>query len=629
MADTRPEPAGSFKLGPGAPAREPRRRLSLAQRAGLYVLVVFAGIGLLSILSVVLLVLGTQMAMQPERSMPARVVLTLNLDSPITENPVRLPFAGLRDAGGVPLTDILAATRRGATDPRVQAIYARISSPEMGIAQAQEVAAAIRRFRVSGKQAYLYADTLGSGLAGGGLPAIALAAAFDEVWMPESGTVGLSGLAAELPFARAALDSVGAAPDFLTYGDYKDAASVLTDSDISAATREQYTTLLQDLQGQMLDSIAADRGVARGDLEALLDRGTIWATEAVEAGLVDTIGIGPQLEKVIIDDVGAEALDLSTYVRLIPYDDVDEDRAIALIPAVGAVMPGEGDPFGRGAMGSQTVARALGDAAEDDDIAAIVLRIDSPGGDYTASEVIWQAVRRAADSKPVIASMGNTAASGGYFIAMGAQRVIADPATLTGSIGVLGGKISLAGLWADLGITWTRLADGEMAGMFSPNRPFSEAQRARFAEVLQHVYDDFTAKAADSRGMAVAALDEVARGRVWSGQRARDHGLVDDLGGLHEALAAAKEAAGLDPEAPALVRLFPEPPSTFEMVRDLIREGVLPGTTVGMSGVSRAGQLAEIADAAGLDPASIRALLPWLLQAPGRPAALMAPVVIR
>ena len=387
------------------------------------------------------------------------------------------------------------------------------------------------------------------GESGPGNGAYYLATAFDEIYVQPSGDVGLTGLMAETPFLRGTLDKLGIVPRFSARGKYKTAVNMFTERRFTEAHREAASQLVASQFGQIVRGIAEARKLSEDDVRAIVDQAPLSAQQALDAHLLD--GLAYRDEVYAKFESGGEK---PTRIPLLRY----LDRAgppsapgdtVALIHGVGTVQRGKSgvDPLsGDVSMGSDTVSAAFRSAVEDDDVRAIVFRIDSPGGSYVASDTIWREVSRArAAGKPVIVSMGNVAASGGYFVAMPADRIVAQPGTITGSIGVFSGKMLLGAFFDKLGITFDEVHAGANATMWSSLQDFTPGQKARFEAELDRVYNDFTSKAAQARKTTPEKIDEVAQGRVWTGAQAKERGLVDTLGSFDDALKSAARRAKL------------------------------------------------------------------------------------
>jgi protease-4 len=364
--------------------------------------------------------------------------------------------------------------------------------------------------------------------------------------------------------------------------EYKSAYETFTNESISAPNREELTTLLGAWYGQMVAGIAADRKLDAADVQALIDKGPLLADEAKDGKLIDELGYRDQFEAALKEKVGdVPHIALRRYVDMAPWKGRPAaTHTIALVNAIGTISRGGSDnnPFaGDDGIKSAVTAKAIRDAVANKDVEAIVLRIDSPGGSYVASDTIWREVVRAKEKKkPIIASMGNTAASGGYFIAMAADRIFADAATITGSIGVLSGKLVIAGISEKLDVNWDRISFGESAGLFSSNTDFNPRELARMNQVMDAIYADFTTKAAQGRGKPVEEFEKYAHGRVWVGSDAIKNGLVDELGGLAEAIDHAKTRIGLKPEDTVNIVQYPKPQEPLEAFLKAVSDGDAP-----------------------------------------------------
>jgi protease IV len=526
---------------------------------------------------------------------PRRTILEVDVEEALVEYVPDDPFAAFVLEDKMRLRDFVEALQAAAEDDSVVAVVARIAPTGMGLAQLDELREAVELFRRSGKPAIAYADTFGEVLPANG--AYYLATAFDEVYIQPSGDVGLTGLSIESPFVRGALEKLAVEPFWATRYEYKTAGNVFTQSEFTGPEREALEALLGSIFDHMVETISESRGIPADTLRELIDRGPILGYEAQEAGLVDGLLYRDQVydrvrelargdrageEPVTADTAGGDDDDdaeddddsnllyLRKYWKRADRPYAEGDDTIALVYAIGGVQRGDSgyDPFGGSyTMGSASVSAALRAAIDDDDVEAIVLRVDSPGGSYVASDTIWREVERAQEAgKPVVVSMGNLAASGGYFVSMGADRIVAHPSTITGSIGVLAGKFDSREMWNKVGITWDTIALGDHSDMWSMIQPFEESEWAKLNEWLDRVYLDFTTKVAEGRGLPIERVREIAKGRVWSGSDALEIDLVDELGGYSTAIRLAQEAAGLDPEAAVRVQEFPRPKTPFDVL---------------------------------------------------------------
>jgi protease IV len=487
--------------------------------------------------------------------------------------------------GGRPLLlrEAVAAIHRAAEDPRVEGLIARVQITAGPAGSVQELREAIAAFSAA-KPSLAWAETYPGTLA------YYLASAFREVWLQPSGTVGLVGFATNALFLRGALDKAGVEAQFVARGEYKSAANLFTEESYTDAHREADTRLLDSLHGQVVAAIAESRRLESKAVDALADRAPLLRDAALSGGLIDRVGFRDEAYQRIAELVGALPSDdaedepprlyLARYARAtasrpgLPAAKVPGRKAkptIAVVTVAGPIVSGRGGPqvlpFGNGSVGGDTIAAALREAGADDRVSAVVLRVDSPGGSVTGSETIWREVARVRDQgKPVVASMGAVAASGGYYVSMCADSIVANPGTITGSIGVVTGKLVARDLKKRLGVGSDAVRTNANADAWSVNAPFTDEQRAQVEAEADLFYDDFVQRVAEGRNLSVEDVDAVARGRVWTGADALEHGLVDELGGLRTAIARAKLLAGLDVDEDARIASYPGS-SLIELLR--------------------------------------------------------------
>jgi protease-4 len=462
------------------------------------------------------------------------------------------PLTRLRMRGKAQLRPVLRALHEAGSDRRVRGLVAKVGRP-LPWSLAQELALGVRAFAASGKPTIAWAETFPE--SAGAMSAYVLACAFAEIWLQPGGSVGPLGVGIETTFLREALNKLGVEPQLEQRHEYKNAADRVMRADFTEPHRESLERIAASLFEDGTRAIAAGRNLDEGTVRALADSGPLTAAQALRLRLVDRLGYR--------DEVYAHARAAARGATLLFADRWTPRRralrslrprpgAVGLVEIRGAVVQGRGrrGPLGRQA-GSDTVTAALRAAVRDRRVRAVLLFIDSPGGSAVASEAIWREVVRTRESgKPVIVSMGALAASGGYYVACPADLVVALPGTLTGSIGVFGGKLVLRGLLDRVGLTTGSVAQGDRALMFSARRGFADAERDSLAAVLDAVYADFVGKVALGRRRTEAEIEQVARGRVWTGRDALSVGLVDELGGLREALQIARRRAGLPDDAP-------------------------------------------------------------------------------
>ena len=529
----------------------------------------FAVIGFVTVLLVAggaLVVGGLRPSVTP---LPGNVFLTADLTRELPEGASEEPLLRLLVGSKPTLRDFLDAIEAAGDDPRVKGLLARVGDDGLGLARTQEVRDAITSFRGKGKFALAFADSFGE--FGPGTRPYYLATAFDEIWLQPIGNVGLTGLYAEAPFLRGTLDLLGIAPEFDHREEYKTAMNLLTETKMTPAHREEVEGLLTSLAGQIVRGIAQGRKLSEAEVRDLIDRGPLLGGEAVEAKLVDRLGYRDEVlaHARTRAGSGAEAVRLASYLDRAgrPHR---EGSTIALIHGSGLVVrSGDGaSPLaGSNVMAATEVTRAFRAAVRDPAVRAIVFRIDSPGGSAVASESIWREVVFARErGKPVIVSMGDVAGSGGYYVAAAADKIVAEPATLTGSIGVLAGKLVVADLLKKVGVSTDSVQIGANAAMFSPTADFSARAHSRLEAFLDDTYRGFKDHVATGRHMTQEEVERVAKGRVWSGEDAKARGLVDELGGYEAALRLAKQAANLPPAAPITLTVFPREETLPELI---------------------------------------------------------------
>jgi protease-4 len=481
----------------------------------------------------------------------APLVLELDLTEPLAQGVPADPVSAFMQRRHARLKDVLEGLRKAAEDERVTRLVAKVGSSRIGFARAQELRDAVLAFRESGKATVAWAESFGEWSPG--LGPYYLASAFDEIWLQPIGDVTFNGLALGTPFVRGALDRLDVEPQFGQRYEYKNAADMLLRSTFSDAHREALQQVATSVFDQVVSGVAHARGLPAERIRELADQAPICADDALAAGLVDRVGYRDELYAEVRKQAGdsAKLLYLTRYAR--PAVSVPAPRAVrrprtvALIWGLGSIGTGKSArrPDGQ-RMGSDTVTAAFRAAAADKHVEAIVFRVDSPGGSAVASDAIWREVGQArAAGKPVVVSMGDVAGSGGYYVAMGADAIVAEPATITGSIGVLAGKVVTDGLWNRLGITYDSVAIGSLARMFSTRTSYSPAERAALERWLDRIYEAFVGKVAAGRGMTRDDVHAVAKGRIWTGADAVERGLVDVLGGLDRAVEVATERAGI------------------------------------------------------------------------------------
>jgi len=549
-----------------------------------------------------------------------QLILELDLTEGIAEEPPSDVLSAVLTMRRPRLADVLDGLRRARADDKVHSLVVKIGGRRIGLARVQELHAAVTEFRRSGKTTVAWGETFGEFSPGNA--AYYLATAFDRIWLQPSGDVGLTGLSLEQWFYRGALDKLGLEYEVGKRYEYKSAADRLTEEGFTGPAREALEQLASSLTGQLTAAVAERLAVPPAQARELIDNGPYIAEEALERRLVDALGYRDE----VYDEVrksagpGSHLLYLGRYhrsrslaerARRLPEP---AENVVALIHASGPIRRGRSGrgPLSGGAMGSDTVSAALRTAAADRRVRAIVLRVNSPGGSYVASDTIWREVVRARQAgTPVVVSMGDVAASGGYFIAMAADAIVAQPGTVTGSIGVLTGKPVTASLLERVGITTDSVTEGAHADMFTTTRPFSKEEWSKINSWLDRIYADFTGKVARGRNMTQAQVHEIARGRVWTGADAAANGLVDHLGGLDDAVALARRKAMLPDRAP--LRGFPRVTPLDRLRRPESSEDY---AAAGPSLLAESwGPVWRLAAGAGLPPfGPLHLAIPWTFQ---------------
>ena len=559
---------------------------------------VFFGMILFSIFLFVLIPVGIAaivMAAQEPKPTAEAIVLELDLRQPMLDQPAMTPFAFTQAPA---LIDFVRAMEAAETDDRVKGAFIRANEAGLEPAQAEEIRDAILSFRAAGKFVVAHSQGFESTSV---LPYLAISAA-DNIWLQQTASFAASGVSSETPFYGGALEKYGAQSQILQIAEYKTAANSYNLAGFTPEHLDSLTSMLTSIFDQSVARIAEDRGLAPDAVRAAFDAAPYSAEGAQAAGLVDSVGhVVEAKEFVEAQAPGATLTPLADYLSEMnnPWD---EGPVVALIAGQGEIVTGEtwdqAGLFSGGAIiGSDTVAEAFLDAAEDDNVEAIVFRIDSPGGSVVASEQIWHAAKRARDAgKPIVVSMGAVAASGGYYVATPADTIVAQPGTLTGSIGIYGGKIVVDGALDLVGLNVEPVSvGGPFAGAYTSQRPFTDEQLAAMQAQLRDGYARFTGHVAEGRALAPERVEEIARGRVWTGAQAFEIGLVDELGGFRDAIATARRLAGVDEGAPVTLRSYPARPAFFEQLRLLFGSSSSAGEVLsGLGALVRIAALPEV-----------------------------------
>ncbi len=530
------------------------------------------------------------------KPLPGEMVLHVELDGNLGELPSDVNFVDPFSTQTKTVKSFIDTIYVAKDDDRIKGIYAHFTAGGYSLAHIQEMRQAIIDFRASGKFAYVYSTSYTQGLGG-----YYLASAFDEIWLQPMGMVMLGGINIEMPFFRDVLDRIGIEPQFMQRKEYKSAYESFSNKDISTANAEAMQKLVDDFKSVIVSDISKSRGFSEGQFEAHVNRGLIMDNQAKASGLVDKVVHIDTMQDAIAKAVDGSAkvgagddliyIDIDAYARRIMQDNklsLEAKPKVALVYAVGAIVDSKTSAMAQangfvddGYAAADQISEALLEAAIDDNIKAVILRIDSPGGSPVASETILRAVRKVQEKgKKVIVSMGPTAASGGYWIATYADHIFVSETTITGSIGVLGGKVSLQALWKTLGVNWARLGWGDTAGMWSMNTPFSEQEAARMNAMLDHIYDSFLERVSAGRVIPMGDVEKIARGRIWTGKSAVANGLADQFGGLNEALDYAAQKIKLKDRRDVNVVIMPKPLTPIEQFIELLETQARAGKIV-------------------------------------------------
>lgn len=464
-------------------------------------------------------------------------------------------------------SDLLTQLRKAKVDTRIGAVLLDVEMTGIGWGKADELRGAIKDFRTSGKPVYAYSEL-------GMNKEYYIASAADKVFMPPTGDIYINGFAANAMFYRGSLDKLGIEPEVIKIGKYKNAPDQYTEKEMTEGQREVINAILDDLYGRLVSSIAEDRKLAPEKVKEIIDTAPHRATAAQELGLVDGAKYRDEVYEELRKQLGYKAEDklrtveTSTYREIEPSSlGLNNGSRVAVIYASGAISTGRSSssPFGGSMVGADTIIESVNSAAEDESIKAIILRVDSPGGSALASDLMWHAIEKAKAKKPVVVSMADYAASGGYYISCNANKIVAEPSVLTGSIGVFMGKPNVKGMYDWLGVTNEYVLRGKNAGLFRETESWTDEERAKFQEQANNIYyTDFVPKVAKGRGMTEEAVNNIGQGHVWTGMQAKENGLIDEIGGLDKAIEIAKGLAKLPADQDVTRVNMPQPPSLLE-----------------------------------------------------------------
>ena len=503
-----------------------------------------------------------------EPAVPSNATLVLRIGGNLAELAPADVVGYLSGARTPTVRSIVDNLRKAKNDSRIRGVLLKPTGFESPFwAKVQEIRDAVSDFKKSGKPIFAYLEY-------GGDREYYLATAADKVFLMPSAPLDLTGVATYELFLRGTLDKIGATPDLHRIGDYKTAVNTFTEKGYTKAHRDMDESLNHDLYDQIVRGIADGRRQNEADVRRLFDEGPFLPEDALKAGLVDDVAYEDQVADKLRGNNPKKEIDTDDYARTsLRSVGLNRGPRVAVIYATGAITGGKSgyDPLNGAVTGSETLIEYIRQARRDRSVRAIVLRIDSPGGSASASDAIWRELmitKNERADRPLIASMSDLAASGGYSIAMPAQVIVAEPSTLTGSIGIFGGKIVTGGVYEKLGAHIESTSVGRHAEINSPVRPFNPEELKKLQEQLQAFYDQFVEKVADSRHSTPEQIDMLAQGRVWTGRQAKQNRLVDELGGLDRAIAIAKQRAKLPAEGDVEIVVYPPRRSFYEMLTD-------------------------------------------------------------
>lgn len=499
---------------------------------------------------------------------PAKTVLELKLSGPVAEEDWPNLNARFWEGEVTVFLDLLEALERARKDERIAGVSLEVQDVGMHFGKMQELRAKLAEFTASGKFCTAYLEE-------GDNRSYYLASACPEIYLTPTSMVSLTGLMGHATFLRGTLDKLRIYPDLYHTGEYKTAPNRYTEKRFTPADREVVTDLLTGWQGQMVEGITRGRKLEAAVVEQLLRDGPYLAQEALEKKLVDKLLYYDEYRDLLKEKAGAEKLNTVSAESYLERTSSPRGSKIAIVYATGEILSGKSGyaPSVGRYLGSDTVAGALRAARQDDAVKAIVFRVDSPGGSPIASEIIRREVVLAREKKPVVVSMSDVAASGGYWISMSANKIVADPGTVTGSIGVYFGKMNIKGFYELLGLSKDYVALTPNATIFYPFENFTPAQREVILKFMHDIYGNFLQGVSQGRGLPVEQVDRIAQGRVWLGAQAKELGLVDELGGLERAVAIAKQLAKIPAEESVEYEIYPRPKSPWQQLEEWLSVG--------------------------------------------------------
>jgi protease IV len=525
---------------------------------------IFAIIGVVTFFTILIVGVICVFKARANANVPSKTILEIDFSKGIVEvksdRLIDRFGVGARDL--LQLRDVVTSLATAAKDKRIKGVVAHIAGEPLSYANAQEIRDAVLSFRKSGKFAYAFAETFGE--MGPGNTDYYLASAFDSISLQPSGNLGITGILLETPFLKGTLEKLDIKPQLGSRKEYKTARNMFTEEEYTAAHREMSMSIIKSIQERFVSDVSKERNIGKDSIGTLISEGPFTASQALNTGLIDRLEYRDELYDRMRHMTGEKVsfLYLSKYVRSIRQT-AKQKKTIALIYADGMIAQGQSgrnQMSGNSVAGAQTIAAAFRAAVRDKNVGAIVFRINSPGGSYIGSDIIWrETVLARKAGKPFVVTMGAVAGSGGYFVAMNANKIIANPSTITGSIGVVGGKFVSGGLFNKLGVTFDHVATDSNATMWSSSMEYSKEQWGHIDRSLDIIYNDFVKKVASGRNLPLEKVEQVAKGRVYTGSEALKLGLVDTLGGFSEAFSSAKNLMGIPADQQVRIKIFPKP----------------------------------------------------------------------
>jgi protease-4 len=582
---------GSLFYKPKRKESEKPKRWNIFSILGKAIKRTCTAIGALVLISTIIsVILLSKFAGQAAPPLPKEMVLVYKIDRGVTEIKSRPSLLEPFPFDQPTIRNVIKTIERASEDDRVRALIVNLKNGGMSVAHIQELRDAIVGFRQSGKAAIIYSSSYDDPM--NGLAQYYFASGFDEIWMQPVGMLSISGPDMAMPYAKNALEKIGVEPEFLQREKYKGAMENFAAAEMSESSREMWTSILSDLSTQMMRDVAQNREMSPLLVRKYVDQGILTGQEALTAKLIDRLDYADvlvsEMRKSLKGDPENKDLglvSLAQYAQTKPkpvakQNVVSEKNNVALIYAVGTIVEISG---AQGNAGADKISGAITKAYEDENIDAIILRVDSPGGSPSASETIRRSLVKAKEKgKKVVVSMGPVAASGGYWVATDADKIVAMPGTITGSIGVVMGKFQARDLWDKIGLNWQGPQMGDNADIWSIHEPLDERGRARLNILIDDVYNSFLKRVAEGRGMSIEQAREVAQGRAWTGSQAQQNGLVDSLGGLNDAMDMTAELLGKSDRDDLNVMILPRELNAVEQFIEMFSPQVSIGKFLGL-----------------------------------------------